>query len=126
MSIPFDEVHVRAALANAWSPETAAQWTAQNPASGQCNVTAAVVYDLFGGEILRTRLQNGWHYYNRIDGIRTDLTDSQFKAPDSGHTGPVEYQDESTDKATALATIPDREYEALTVALLRELGPSNA
>ncbi|MGI9410722.1 MAG: YunG family protein [Hyphomicrobiaceae bacterium] len=126
MAIPFDEARVRAALSNAWSLDTAVQWTAENPASGQCNVTAAVVFDLFGGEIQRTRLPDAWHYYNRIDGVRMDLTDSQFSAPGAIHEAPDGYQDEITNRATALANIPDREYEALRTALLHELGPSSS
>ena len=77
----FDEAVVRAALERSWSLDTAQQWSAENPANGQCNVTAAVVYDLFGGEVLRTRYPAVWHYYNRIDGVRCDLTDSQFHRP---------------------------------------------
>ena len=36
--------------------------------------------ELFGGQILKTRLQEGFHFYNRIDGHRYDFTDSQFTA----------------------------------------------
>ena len=124
MSIPFDEARVRAALSRAWSMDTAVQWTAENPASGLCNVTAAVVCDLFGGEILRTRLANVWHYYNRIEGVRVDLTDSQFSAPGALYDAPQNYQDEVTDKTMAMANIPQREYEALKTALLQELDKS--
>jgi hypothetical protein len=60
----FDEARLRQALPRAWSIRTARQWTEVNPALGQCNVTAAVVFDLFGGEILRTRLPGAWHYTN--------------------------------------------------------------
>ena len=37
----FDEAQVRDALEKAWSLETAKQWSPENPANGQCNVTAA-------------------------------------------------------------------------------------
>src|SRR5438105_11982 len=48
----FDSDHVARALRLSWSPETARQWTAENPAAGQCNVTALLVHELFGGELL--------------------------------------------------------------------------
>ncbi|MEM8822992.1 MAG: hypothetical protein AAGF30_05215 [Pseudomonadota bacterium] len=118
MHRPFDEVRVRDALLTAWSLETAIQWTADNPASGQCNVTAAVIHDLFGGEVLRTRLGEVWHYYNRIDGVRIDLTDSQFTAPGARFAAPASYEDAPTTREAALATIPAREYQALHGALV--------
>lgn len=57
------------------------QWLADNPARGQCNVTALVVHDMFGGEILKAEAPDGWHFYNRIEGQRRDLTASQFEQP---------------------------------------------
>jgi hypothetical protein len=33
-----------------------------------------LIYDIFGGEILKTPHKRGWHFYNRIDGERIDLT----------------------------------------------------
>ncbi len=118
----FDENQVRDALVKAWSLETAVQWTEENPASGQCNVTAAVIFDLFGGEILRTRLPEVWHYYNRIDGARYDLTDSQFTAPGARFDAPESYDDEASSREAAMRTIPQREYDTLKGALLKHLA----
>lgn len=117
----FDEQMIRAALYRAWSRETAVQWTPENPASGQCNVTAAVIHDLFGGDILRTPIDDIWHYYNRIDGRRIDLTDSQFTAPGARFARPDVYGDEVTSKAAAMTNIPQREYDALMSALKQAL-----
>ncbi|MCZ0737682.1 YunG family protein [Phreatobacter sp. AB_2022a] len=64
-----------------WSPETSSQWRPDNPARGQCNVTCLVVNDLYGGDILKTELPEGWHFYNRIAGERHDLTAGQFDTP---------------------------------------------
>ena len=80
----FDEEKVREALHKSWSLQTARQWTKDRPFAGQCNVTAAVAADLFGGEILKTPWNERTdHYYNRIDGQVHDLTDDQFDAPHS-------------------------------------------
>ncbi len=118
MALEFDETRIREALDKAWSLETAVQWSVENPANGQCNVTAAVIHDVFGGDILRTRYPQFWHYYNRIDGKRVDLTDSQFTRPGARFAAPERYDDELSDKAAAMEGIPQREYDALKNALL--------
>ncbi len=121
MTLTFDESRIRSALRDSWSLETAVQWTADNPASGQCNVTAVVIFDLFGGDLLRTKLQGVWHYYNRIDGQRMDLTDSQFVAPNALVAAPRQYDDAPTTRDAAMTGIPQREYDALKAALLAKL-----
>ena len=117
----FKEGQIRKALEAAWSLETAAQWSPENPANGQCNVTSAVIYDLFGGEILRTRCSGVWHYYNRIDGNRIDLTDSQFSRPAARFAAPERYDDEVSDWDSAMKGIPQKEYVALKRALLHSI-----
>jgi hypothetical protein len=118
----FDETRVRKALRKAWSVDTAIQWTEENPASGQCNVTAAVICDVLGGEVLRTKLPSVWHYYNRLDGNRYDLTDSQFTAPGALFETPQSYDDEVSSPEAAMESIPQREYDALKHSLLYELS----
>ena len=115
----FDEKKVREALEKAWSSDTAVQWSKENPANGQCNVTASVIQDLFGGEILRTRYPTFWHYYNRIDGIRCDLTDSQFSRPGARFSAPESYDDKTSSLTEAMEGIPQREFDALRKALVR-------
>lgn len=117
----FDADKLRAVLPKAWSLETAVQWTAENPALGQCNVTAAVICDMFGGEVLRTQLPGVWHYYNRIDGVRHDLSDSQFTGPGAVFSYPDVYEDDVSSVAAAMEGIPQREYDTLRDALIREL-----
>lgn len=77
----FDPDRIQSALRKAWSPATASQWTADNPAAGQCNVTALLIHELFGGDLLKTPLPAGDHFYNRIDGRSYDFTASQFDRP---------------------------------------------
>jgi hypothetical protein len=79
--LSFDPDDVQRTLCRAWSPATARQWTASNPAVGQCNVTALLVQELFGGDLLKTPLPAGDHFYNRIEGERYDFTASQFDQP---------------------------------------------
>ena len=117
----FNENLVRNALEQAWSRETAVQWSKENPANGQCNVTSVVIFDLFGGDILRTRYPEFWHYYNRVDGQRLDLTDSQFTRPGARFTAPESYDDVVATREQAMHGIPEREYDALRYALLKAL-----
>ena len=102
----FNEEKIRSALASSWSSQTAIQWKPENPALGQCNVTVLLIEELFGGLILKTRLQEGYHFYNEIDHHRYDFTDSQF-------TSQIEYDDLPSSRAEAeRGTSPD-ELETL-------------
>lgn len=73
-------------LSCAWSRETSADpehWTKEDPAHGQCAVSALVLQDLFGGELLRAEATPPGgapvsHYMNRIDGRIVDATRGQF------------------------------------------------
>jgi hypothetical protein len=51
-------------------------WTPNIPADSQASVTSLMIYNIFGGEILKTRMKNGWHFYNRINGECIDFTKS--------------------------------------------------
>jgi hypothetical protein len=77
----FDPDEIKSALRKSWSLATARQWTPTNPAAGQCNVTALLLHELFGGDLLKTPLPAGDHFYNRIGGRRFDFTESQFREP---------------------------------------------
>lgn len=73
-------------LEKAWCAETSyysETWDSLNPAYGQCAVTALVVNDTLGGDIVwaEVDLPDGKkesHYFNLIDGQEKDLTRSQF------------------------------------------------
>lgn len=107
----FERDRLAAALSYSWSLKTSEQWTPRNPARGQCNVTALLLNELFGGEILKTRLPEGDHFYNRIEGERVDLTDSQFAAPPN-------YLDVVSNRSEALAGTFVSNYEALRATFI--------
>jgi len=44
------------------------------PVIVQDSEISTLIHDVFGGEILKTHEENGWHFYNRIDGERIDFT----------------------------------------------------
>lgn len=77
------------AIAQAWGPDTCDprsldDWSTSNPAWGQCGVTALVVNDLVGGEIILAEVRypdgtrQGVHYWNRVGSVDIDLTRQQF------------------------------------------------
>jgi len=81
------------AVREAWSRATAApgQWDPALPAAGQCAVTALVVQDLLGGDLLRATIAGRSHYWNRVAGADVDLTREQFRSFDLD--GPPERRD---------------------------------
>jgi hypothetical protein len=110
-TIPQDLLPV---LRASWSRETSGQWLPENPARGQCNVTALVVNDLMGGEILKTEAPGGWHFYNRVGDVRYDFTESQFDRP-------IHDADLASERREALAgTAPER-YAALKARVEKSL-----
>jgi len=98
-------------LPDCWSPATSGKWRAENPAAGQCSVTAILAQELCGGEILKTRLGADWHFYNRFDGVRRDFTESQFDAP-------ISYDDAPSDRADAMTDTSPEQYAALRSRVL--------
>jgi len=101
---------LRDRLERAWSAETSTLWTADNPARGQCSVTALAVQKLCGGDILKTHTAAGPHFYNRIDGERFDFTAAQFGTPPS-------YDDLPSDAAEAMADTSPAQLETLLCGL---------
>lgn len=94
------------ALKTAWSLESSGSWTLENPARGQCSVTSLVVQDYFGGSILQTKTHGGTHFYNLIDGVRWDLTISQFDRP-------IPFEDRPASREDAMADTSEQQYQAL-------------
>jgi hypothetical protein len=105
----FDPDAVQDALFKAWSLSTSSQWTADNPAAGQCNVTALLIHELFGGDLLKTPLPAGDHFYNRIEGRRYDFTASQFDQP-------IDYVDLPASRAEAEQGVTREQLAELTAA----------
>ncbi|WP_158940478.1 hypothetical protein [Burkholderia sp. S171] len=98
------------AISRVWSGDTSSPtdaWSSSNPAQNHCSITALVVQDHFGGEILSTRTSGGTHFYNLIDGKKWDLTVSQFAEP-------IPYDDTPSSRMVALADTSAQKYELLT------------
>lgn len=104
-----------AVLRECWSRETSSVWSLENPARGQCSVTSLVIQDRFGGEILKTRVGEQWHFYNLVGGVRRDFTADRFPAP-------VTYDDLSASREEALADTSAQQYASLSVRFSARIG----
>lgn len=67
-----------------WCLETAhpayqEKWSPENPAAGQCLVTALIVQDIYGGDICSCKVGSNSHFINIIDDKIVDLTAEQFE-----------------------------------------------
>jgi hypothetical protein len=87
---------IRHVLERSWSKKTSYCYNIDiaPPSYGQCAQTAIVIWEIFGGEILKTDdvpMASGRHFYNRIDGVRCDFTADQFDIPEYSHR--LEYKD---------------------------------
>ena len=98
-------------------------WSTDNPAKGQCGVTALVLNDLLGGDLMSAPVffpdgtQQGWHTWNVFgDGVEVDLTLEQFRA------GEVVEPPERIVRAPGPPTRDPHRYEALRARVLTALG----
>ena len=115
-------------VSDVWCVETAAlncqnSWTPENPAFGQCAVTAALVFDLLGGEIIRTEVAGfGSHYFNRFwSGAEIDLTRSQFPVNAVVPPGELRTLEYLLDSERAVAAKTRERFEKLKDRFFRAL-----
>ena len=73
---------IESAFQKSWSKETCypklqKKWSPQNPALGQCAISALIIQDYFGGDLLYCKHLK--HFWNKLpNGQEIDLTKSQF------------------------------------------------
>lgn len=80
------------ALRASWAADTCSPddqerepWSPDNPAWGHCDITALLVHDLFGGDLLVGEVEHdgvrqGYHWWNALpSGIQLDATREQFR-----------------------------------------------
>ena len=113
----MDTALIQHLLQQCWSQETSTLWSADNPARGQCDVTALVIHAHYGGHLLKTFIEEQPHFYNQINGIRYDFTASQF---------PVlpEYEDLSAEREEILTSsaLVRQQYQTLRERFEQLLG----
>lgn len=77
-------------------PSCEEDWSPANPLYGHCAIVSALVYNRFGGEIVRGIIAETGisHYWNRIEGKEYDLTKEQFEK----HVTLIDAQDCSVER----------------------------
>ena len=121
---------IEAAVRGSWGadtypPDSEHAWPPDNPARGQCGVTALVLHDLLGGELMRGEVhvdgvRTDYHWWLRIgEGLEIDLTREQF-APE-----------ETVTEGTVVVRPPEirrcrEEYELLRARVLKRLDEAAA
>jgi hypothetical protein len=89
VTVGYTLAQLEQAIRDGWGRDTVEDgdgWTPDNPSGGQCDVTALVVHDLLGGDIIAAKVfldgehvEN--HTWNRLSsGIEVDLTREQFRS----------------------------------------------
>ncbi|MEV0254468.1 hypothetical protein AB0H82_09385 [Streptomyces sp. NPDC050732] len=122
---PLGLADIEAALRDSWGADTAdprsgETWSQDNPERDQCGVTALVLNDLLGGELILGEVhvdgeRTGYHWWNRLAlGVEIDLTRGQFLPGETVVGG------------TAVTRPPEirhcrEEYELLRARVLRRL-----
>jgi len=69
----LDRMVVLKALKRTWALDQIPGWPHDSTADDQSSVISQLIHDVFGGEILKTPKNKGWHFYNRINGERVDF-----------------------------------------------------
>lgn len=116
------------AIRTSWAADTCdpvdrADWRPDNPARGQCGVTALVLNDLLGGDLVLGEVQvagerTGVHYWNRFGaGVEVDLTRDQFTPEETVVGGTVLPRPSGQPKRCR------EEYELLRKRVLAALTP---
>ncbi|MEM7715383.1 MAG: hypothetical protein AAF349_17715 [Cyanobacteria bacterium P01_A01_bin.68] len=60
--IKIEKSFIESLLLECWSFQTRSLYIKDHPARGQCDVTAILIYDYFGGEIIKTFINEQPHY----------------------------------------------------------------
>ena len=97
-------------------PPDADRWHSGRPSIGQCAVTALVVQDYLGGEIVRGIVEGyGSHYWNRLAlGEEIDLTRGQYSGEPIRDITVVDRRSFFTPGATQLRSRTRERYLALS------------
>ncbi|WP_189131410.1 YunG family protein [Wenjunlia tyrosinilytica] len=126
--VPWTLSDIERALRSSWtadicSPDDLPQWHPGNPARGQCDITALVVHDLLGGELILGEVhvngvRRGHHWWNRLSTeVEIDLTREQFE-PDEVVTNA-----RLIERPRGPLGRREREYEELRRRIADLLGP---
>ena len=72
----------------------------------EASLISLLIHDIFGGEILKTRMKAGWHFYNRIDGKRIDFTSFDMNS----YSDDIQFEDIPSTPGETYSYFEDAEY----------------
>jgi len=130
MTAPLPLEHFVTALRSCWDEKTSFtpdEWTAKNPARGQCLVSSLAIQDYYGGDLKRydVKAENftETHYCNILYGsITVDTTASQYTSPVQLITSDVNLHGYATAREKYLADPQTKsQYELLKKRLEQAL-----
>ena len=75
----FNKMFVYEALKRSMTYNPDKKIQSGEPSIGQDTLVSLLIHDIFGAEILKTRTNKNWHFYNRIDGEVVDFTMAETK-----------------------------------------------
>jgi hypothetical protein len=61
------------ALNRSLASESSRKFSKKDQTVDQDGLISVLIFDIFGGEILKTHSKKKWHFYNRIEGERVDF-----------------------------------------------------
>jgi hypothetical protein len=85
-----------------------------NPDRDKDSLISLLIHDIFGGEILKTRMKKGWHFYNRIEGKRIDLTSSYINTSSDD----VQFEDIPSTPNETYCYFEDEEYSTFLMRFI--------
>ena len=77
----IDKMIVQKTLNAIWIDKNKVREYGDLPLNDLSSLTSVLINNIFGGEILKKRHKNGWHFYNRIDGESIDFTEPETINP---------------------------------------------
>jgi hypothetical protein len=72
----------------------------------QTSLISLLIHDIFGGEILKTHKNKGWHFYNRVEGKRIDFTSSDINTTSDD----IKFEDIPSSPDETYSYFEDEEY----------------
>lgn len=86
-----------------------------NSSYEQASLISLLIHDIFGGEILKTRMKRGWHFYNRIEGKRIDFTcPAIYQSSDD-----IRFEDIPSTRDETYCYFEDEEYSTFLMRFVR-------
>lgn len=111
----FNKKIVQKALNQTWSLDKYVGSASDKTSDSQSGLISRLIYDIFGGEILKTHKKKGWHFYNRINGERLDFTLSGLHKSATD----IPFEDIPSTPAETYNIFQDEDYSILFIRFIR-------